>query len=76
MRAESMKRKLFGNTIQPACRYCEKGRISTNKTAVFCKKKGVVDPDNSCRAFVYAPLKRIPHRAAALPLYRKEDFEL
>ena len=71
-----MKIKLFGNRISPACKYCENGRLSTSQSAGFCKKRGVVDPNDACRACAYAPLKRIPLRTAPLPAYQKEDFEL
>lgn len=71
-----MKIKLFGQNVSPACKYCELGRVSTDLAVVFCKKKGVVQPDSCCRSFDYAPLKRIPPRMNPMPLFSPEDFEI
>ena len=59
--------KLFGNHIEPACGYCERGTASKDGNMVLCESKGVVAPFYSCRKFVYAPLKRVPKRARAVP---------
>jgi len=71
-----MKTVLFGKSVEPACSYCEHGKLTRDNKMVLCNKKGSMQPYSSCRAFVYAPLKRIPRRAAPLPTYDKKDFEI
>lgn len=71
-----MKIKLFGEHIEPACHYCERGILTPDHQTVSCKKYGAVSPYYSCKSFQYAPLKRIPKRASALPQFTKEDFKI
>ena len=71
-----MKKKLFGNQIEPACAYCEKGKLTADGCGGVCKKKGICTPYDSCSKFIYAPLKRIPKRAPHLFSYEKDDFSL
>lgn len=70
------KRPLFGNHIEPACRYCAHARENTDGRFILCQHKGVVAPYYSCRKFRYDPLLRVPSRQAVLPKYDKSDFEL
>lgn len=70
------KNSLFSSEISPACRYCKYGFITRDGKSVLCEKKGVSDPDASCRKYRYAPLKRVPKRPNALPKFDKSDFEL
>ena len=70
------KLDLFGGRIDPACQYCEYGRMTKDLQMVVCKKNGAVAPYFSCKNFQYSPLKRIPRRTAPLPRYSKEDFKL
>lgn len=71
-----MKTNLFGKTIDPACEYCELGRLTSDKSFVLCSKNGSKLPYDSCRAFSYDPLRRTPTRFAPLKTYDKKDFEL
>lgn len=71
-----MKRALFGKRIDPACAYCENGKLTADGAGVLCRRKGVCAPSDRCSRFVYAPLKRKPKRTASLPQYTKEDFLL
>lgn len=71
-----MKQRLFGKNIEPACGYCENGKLTADGLSVLCKRKGVCAPYSSCSKFVYAPLKRTPKRAPQLLTYEKEDFSL
>lgn len=71
-----MKTALFGKSIEPACQYCEHGKITKDNKLVLCAKKGSVQPYFKCRSFLYSPLKRIPKKLAPLPTYDKKDFEL
>lgn len=73
---ESMKVKIYGQNIQPACEYCEIGRLSPNKENVLCPLKGVVLTTFSCRKFKYDPLKRKPKAKLILQDYSEEDFSL
>ncbi|MEG0570232.1 MAG: hypothetical protein RR497_01145 [Oscillospiraceae bacterium] len=71
-----MKLKLFSTTITPSCQYCEFGKLTKDHQMVLCNKKGAVAPYYSCKKFDYAPLKRVPKLARALPEFSKEDFKL
>ena len=42
-----MKNSKFTNKNEKVCRLCEHGRLSTDKSAVVCMKKGIVDPDGN-----------------------------
>lgn len=68
---------LFNDKIEPQCAYCRKGKSVDGET-VLCRKKGVMAPEDSCPAFRYDPLKRVPPRRAALDLshIHEEDFTL
>ncbi|MDL2234377.1 hypothetical protein LJC63_12490 [Ruminococcaceae bacterium OttesenSCG-928-L11] len=71
------EKRLFGNRISPACKYCEQGRLSFDRSgAVLCERKGVVAPDYKCRHYRYDPLKREPRRRAPLQKFSQSDFEL
>lgn len=71
-----MRKKLFGNNIDPACAYCSYGRRSKDSQMILCEKQGVVSPCFYCRKFHYSPFKRIPKRSPILPQFDKSDFEL
>ncbi|MGI6404639.1 MAG: hypothetical protein ACOX0K_10635 [Oscillospiraceae bacterium] len=68
--------ELFGNWIQPACRYCENAYPTEQEELRLCSKKGIVKEDFSCRAFRYDPLMRVPHRPLDLVRLEAEDFSL
>lgn len=52
--------KYFDKSIKPKCDYCRFGKRAKDGNKVLCEKKGLVDCEDSCKAFVYSPLKRIP----------------
>ena len=52
-----MKKKLFGNNIKPSCKYCELG-TAMGDDKIQCSKFGVVKSYDSCKKFVYSPLKK------------------
>lgn len=61
------KKRLFGNNIKPACKYCEIGEaLGGNDDKIQCKNFGLVKPYDSCKKFVYSPLKRIPKKEVLL----------
>ena len=72
-----MKNSEFTNqNNEKVCRTCEYGRLSSDKTAVICVKKGVVSPDYNCKLYIYDPLKRDIKAKIGLADYSKEDFDL
>ena len=71
-----MRRKLYGNSIQPSCEHCAHGRRSSDGKAVLCTRRGVMPLYHHCRKFLYDPLKRIPFRQPTLQAFRQEDFRL
>lgn len=73
-----MKNQAYIHEDYPkACGFCERGSLSFDGTAILCCRKGIMDPEDCCRRFVYDPLKRIPKRLS-LPSddYCPEDFTL
>lgn len=70
------KKPMFGQTIPPACEYCEKGRRAADPRMILCSKKGVVSPYYRCRKYVYDPLRRVPKRQPKLPTFSIDDFIL
>ena len=71
-----MRKKLYGNTVQPSCEHCAHGRKSFDGKAVLCDRKGVMPLYHHCRKFRYDPLKRIPFRQPRLGSYTEEDFRI
>ena len=71
-----MRRKLYGNNIQPTREYCQHGRRSSDGKAVLCTKRGVMPLYHHCRSYQYDPLKRIPFRQPDLGEYSADDFRL
>lgn len=71
-----MKNSEFTNKNEKICRLCEHGRLSTDKTAVVCMKKGIVDPNGHCKKYVYDPLKRETKSPLGLGDFTEEDFIL
>lgn len=68
--------KFFDKTIAPACAYCKNGRPISGGKEVFCRKKGLVPPNDSCRAYKYDVLKRDPKVKIIGKDYVPEDFVL
>ena len=67
---------LFRRDMEPNCAYCERG-TPAGDTEIDCPKRGKVTPGESCKAFRYDPLKRVPPRPASLRRkFRPEDFSL
>lgn len=68
------KKKLFGNNIPPRCEYC---RYSTKKNSgkLSCPY-GIGTHGDTCKRYVYDPLKREPQSAPTLPKFTADDFKL
>ncbi len=52
--------KYFDKKIDPKCDYCTFGKRTKDGNRVLCEKRGLVEQNYSCKAFIYSPLKRIP----------------
>ena len=52
--------KYFDKKIDPKCDYCMYGKRTKDGNSVLCEKRGLVEQNYSCKAFIYSPLKRIP----------------
>ncbi|MBO5305301.1 MAG: hypothetical protein J6B12_00920 [Clostridia bacterium] len=70
-----MGKKLFSKQ-SPKCANCLHGSCADGEDAVFCRKRGVLRPTDSCRHFVYDPLARKPKTLQPLPTFKAEDFSL
>ena len=69
---------LFGNGVDPSCRYCT-FMIEEQENGTFICKRDPKHPKTDtgkCKSFHYDPLMRKPQTPAKLPTYRPEDFEL
>lgn len=71
-----MRRKLYGNNIQPCCEYCAHARRAADGRVMLCQHRGIVPMYHKCRKFRYDPLKRIPFRQPPLRKYQPEEFLL
>ena len=71
-----MRRKLYGNTVEPSCGVCENGRHSADGTAVLCPRRGVVPLSYRCRHFRYSPLRRTPSRIPSVESFSPDMFTL
>ena len=50
----------FDRQIAPSCSYCQFGKRTKDGGRILCEKQGLMEADQSCKQFIYAPLKRIP----------------
>lgn len=72
-----MNKKLINKKkYPPKCAYCAKGRLSPDGKSVLCPKNGLTAPDDSCRAYKYDVMKRIPDKKLIIPSADPKDFEL
>lgn len=68
------KKALFGNNIKPACKYCALGTAASGDT-ITCSKFGEVKSYDSCKKYVYNPLKRIPKKELQLANSAVNDID-
>ena len=71
-----MKQSAFNKKIRPACAYCAVGKPTEDSAHILCIKKGVMQPDSSCRAFQYDVLRREPQKKAELPTFDASEFSI
>lgn len=69
-------KKFYDKTIPPACIYCKNGQALGDGSEVFCKNKGIMSANDSCRAYKYDVLKRVPKIISIANGYKVEDFKL
>lgn len=60
------RKKLFGNNIKPACKYCLLCTPDENSDKYSCTKFGDVKAYDACKKFSYNPLMRIPKKEVLL----------
>lgn len=72
-----MKKKLTNDKkYEAVCRNCFFGRFSPDGQIILCDKKGMSDPDGSCKKYKYDPLKRVPRKAPKPEEADPAEFEL
>lgn len=71
-----MSKRLFGKNVSPCCSLCEKSIPSHNPDILICSIADKVTPFDSCKHFVYEPLKKTPNKHFSLPKYTINDFSL
>ena len=54
------KTNYFKKDIPPSCSYCVFGKRTSDGGRILCEKQGLMEENQSCRQFIYSPLKRIP----------------
>lgn len=68
------KKKLFGNNIKPSCKYCALGTPGKGDV-IQCSKFGDMKAYDSCKKYVYDPLKRIPKKDLSLANSAVNDID-
>ena len=71
-----MAKKMFNKKLSHHCEYCVHGTTSDYANEVLCKKHGIVSKQDSCRHYVYDPLKREPKKVKIENNFEPEDFLL
>lgn len=71
-----MRRKLYGNKVNPACETCRFGQVTVDGRAILCSHRGAMPRYAQCRRYTYDPLKRVPHHKAPQTAYDPADFSL
>ena len=68
------KKKLFGNSVPPRCEYCLHSEKSNGGNPVCPYSMGMTG--DTCKRYVYDPLKREPQSLPTLPKFTADDFKL
>lgn len=71
-----MALKMFNKSIAKRCEYCRHATTYHGSDVLFCKYRGVVEPNNNCRKYKYDILKRKPLKQSISNDYEKSDFIL
>ena len=72
---KAKKNDLFGNRVDPDCRYCVHNSAAEEEP-VFCALHQDPGGSPACRHFSYDPLKRAPKNLPPLPNFDPKDFSL
>ena len=73
----TVKRKLTEKKkYASVCENCLHGRLSPDEETVLCIKKGIVQPDGTCRRYSYDPLKRRPKKPLLIEQADPSEFTL
>lgn len=64
---------MFRKNIEKSCLYCVYGEKLKSNEDLLCSKYGVTAARCDCRAFRYAPLKRIPEEKISFD-FSDSDF--
>lgn len=59
---------------EKTCAFCELGIRMIDGETVLCKKKGPVPSDNTCRKFIFDPLKETPVPVSGLKKTKMETL--
>jgi hypothetical protein len=70
------KKSVFGETIQPNCRYCRYNAAQADDPQETVKCSNYEEGRESCRRYQYDPTKRVPKAAPKLGSFTPEDFSL
>ena len=68
------KKRLFGNNIKQSCKYCALGNPGEGDV-IKCSKYGDMKAYDSCKKYVYNPLKRIPKKELSLANSAVNDID-
>lgn len=70
----TMKKKLFGGSIEPNCEYCS--HSSNTNGSISCVIGHSIDSNGNCRRFAYDPLLRTPKSLPPLKKHDADEFKL
>ena len=68
------RKKLFGNNIPPKCEYCR--YCQKNNSGKPVCPYGAAESGDTCKRYIYDPLKREPRSLPTLPKFTADDFKL
>lgn len=70
--------KLFDKNMPKRCEYCRHSEVLPGREDMLCLYAGVTMPEESCRHFVYDPLRRVPEPPQTYTAqdHSEEEFRL
>ena len=71
-----MQKLIDKKRFDARCEYCRHARIPEDRSIILCAKKGVVDFSDSCRHYIYDPLKRVPKKVTLNTDFTEDDFKI
>ena len=67
---------LYGKNANKQCACCENAVLAGDEIHMYCIRHGLMEKHNSCRRFIYDPIKRIPKMHPTLNNYTEFDFSI